>query len=130
MTGIGTVCNLLIRAGVYTDWTLERVHRQFSHPMALGQAMLFMRDEQPVGVVTWAFVSDEVLSDLMKGDRGVAPNEWRCGGNLFFADFVVPYGDTAGVMRQVRSKFRDILGNGVRGHWFRRAKGRAGHVGT
>jgi len=130
MNHLGAVCDLLIRAGVYTDWTLERVHRQFSHPVALGQAMIFRTEGQPVGVVTWAFVSDEVLTDLMKGERGVAPHEWRCGGNLFFADFVAPYGHAPNMMRQVRGKFRDILGKGVRGHWFRRAKGRAGHVGS
>ena len=127
---LGNVCDLLMRAGVYTTWTLERVHRQFSHPMAHGQAIIFAKEDRPVGVVTWAFVSDEVLLELMQGARGVAPHEWRCGENVFFADFIAPYGDAPEMMRKVRGKFRDILGKGVRGHWYRRAKGRAGYVGS
>ena len=71
---LGNVCDLLMRARVYTDWTLERVHRQFSHPMAHGQAIIFAKEDRPVGVVTWAFVSDEVLLELMQGKRGVAPH--------------------------------------------------------
>ena len=127
---IGNVCDLFMRAGVYRDWTLERVHRQFSHPMSHGQAIVFAKKDRPVGVVTWAFVSDEVLLELMQGKRAVAPDEWRCGENLFFEDFVAPYGDAPEMMRKVRTKFRDILGKGVRGHWYRRAKGRAGYAGS
>ena len=126
----GNVCELLMTSGVYNDWTLDRVYRQFANPMSHGQAIIFAKEDRPVGVVTWAFVSDEVLLELMQGKRGVATDEWHCGENLFFADFIAPYGDAPQMMRKVRTKFRDILGSGVRGHWYRREKGRAGYVGS
>tara|TARA_Y100001972_G_scaffold98582_1_gene122064 strand:- start:90 stop:479 length:390 start_codon:yes stop_codon:yes gene_type:complete len=127
---LGALCVFLIARGFYKDWTLERVERQFVPPMSHGQALLFQKDEKLVAAVTWAFVSDKVLMELMQGNRAVRPDEWRCGENVFFADFLVADGHTREVMQRIRAKFKEHLGPGVRGHWYRRAKERPGYVTT
>ena len=127
---LGALCVFLIARGYYKDWTLERVERQFVPPMTHGQALMFQKDEQLVAAVTWAFVNDKVLMELMQGNRAVRPEEWKCGEHVFFADFLVADGHTREVMQRIRAKFKEHLGPGVRGHWYRRANRRPGYVST
>ena len=128
MISFGDLCQFLATSNTYEDWTMARLKRQFIKPMSLKQAMAFQRDGRMVGFATWAFVGDDILLELLRGERAVAPSEWKSGENIFFADFIAPYGDTPWMAMQLRAKFGDELGKGVRAHYYRRERGRAGHV--
>lgn len=128
MISFGNLCEFLATSNTYDDWTMARLKRQFIKPMNLKQAMAFERDGRVVGFTTWAFVGDDILLQLLRGERAVAPNEWKSGENVFFADFIAPYGDTPWMALKLRAKFADDLGKGVRGHYYRRERGKAGHV--
>lgn len=71
-------------------------HRQF----------VLVADEanrEPVGYLTWAYLSDEVASEKRQGcDRMLHPSEWNEGLNLWVMDFVAPQGRGHEVWKSAR----------------------------
>ena len=60
-----------------------------------GQARFFVTDSgSPAALVTWAWLDGDTLTDLQNTGRSLALYEWNCGTNLFFNDWIAPYGTT------------------------------------
>ena len=62
-------------------------------PLALKQCRLFTKAGRPIGLVTWAMLSDEV-AERLKTDpqKRVKPADWRSGERQVIVDVVAPYG--------------------------------------
>lgn len=63
-------------------------------------------DGTPIGFCNWALLSDELLAEALKGEDNLKPADWRSGSNLFFPEFIAPFGHC---MRLVRDLRRNIL---------------------
>jgi cytolysin-activating lysine-acyltransferase len=130
MHKFGDVMWLLAATKEYQHWKFSRLQYIFMPPVNLQQFFLFYEDGLPICFCSYAFVSDDVLAELQTGERSIAPAEWRCGENIFFPDFVAPFGGTKNFMRTIMKRFQDDVGPGVKGHWFRPSNMRTGHAIT
>ena len=128
MSVFGEVCELLAESQTYGHWQMDKVIQTFVPPIAHKQAMVFRNKGKLVALVTWAWVSDQALDELKSGSRRIQLDDWQSGENLFFVDFIAPYGDVPKVMRHVLQRFRNQRKKGLKGHWYRPAKERSGHV--
>jgi len=61
-------------------------------PLALKQFRLFTKDNRPVALATWAFVSETVAKRLEAGAAKLKPGEWKSGERCWIVDLVAPYG--------------------------------------
>ncbi|GGY08134.1 hypothetical protein GCM10007160_39370 [Litchfieldella qijiaojingensis] len=52
----------------------------------------------PAGMVTWAWLSDEVERDIHTTGRALNHDEWSGGDRLFFNDWITPYGNIREVL--------------------------------
>ena len=128
MSVFGEVCELLAESQIYGHWRMDKVIKTFVPPIAHKQALVFRKGGKMVAIVTWAWVSDDALEDLKSGKRRIDLDDWKSGENLFFVDFLAPYGGVSKIMRHVMAHFREKSGKGLEGHWYRPAKERSGHV--
>ncbi|BAQ90358.1 ACP:hemolysin acyltransferase (hemolysin-activating protein) (HlyC) [uncultured Mediterranean phage uvMED] len=126
----GDLCYLLAASGKYNKWTFGKIKHLFLPPIERGQYLMFHNDGKPVAFISYAYVSDELLEDLKSGARWMQPGQWNCGENIFISDFIAPFGNVGGILRQTQTFFRGTHGKGVRGDWYRPAKKRAGYVKT
>jgi len=67
-------------------------------------------------MVTWAWLSDEVRDDIHKSGRVLSKQEWKSGDNLFFNDFVTPYGHLKEVIRDLKNLFPNEIATSLRRH--------------
>lgn len=128
MSEFGEVCELLAASESYGHWQFDKVVQTFLIPVAMNQALIFRRGNDVVGVITYAYVSDEALEDLVSGKRRINIDDWRSGENIFFPDIVAPFGSVREMMRQTQQHFIGLFGKGVKGHWYRPAKERSGNA--
>lgn len=86
--------------------TLASVYAFVGPPAVLGQ-IAFKRDHKsrPLGYVTWAFLTDEVIGQLGRDPlRRLDFPEWNEGVNLFIADIVSLDGDIRGLLQAVQAQ--------------------------
>jgi len=100
-------------------------HRQFSigpyftteilPALRCGQSRFYVNDNGvPTGMVTWARLSDAVEADVLRTGRALGSDEWASGPNLFFNDFIAPYGTKNEIIRDLRNVFPGETGSSVR----------------
>ena len=66
------------------------------------QARFYLTDEGlPTAMVTWAWLSEDVETDIHATGRALAQEEWNCGGRLFFNDWITPYDNIRDVLHDM-----------------------------
>ena len=67
--------------------------------LRIGHARFYVAENGiPTGLVTWAWLSDQAQQEIHETGRAIAENEWQSGKNLFFNDFITPYGNMKEVL--------------------------------
>jgi len=100
-TCVGFALELLSKSEYHRQHSLGDYFRTEILPAyGFGQFRFYVNDQGiPTGLVTWAWLSDEVQAEIHKTGRALQRSEWRSGENLFFNDFVTPYGTMKPVLR-------------------------------
>ena len=85
-------------------------------------------NSKPYGFCTWGWVSDEVLERLQSGNTILEKSDWQSGKNLYFADWVSPFGRTREMVRSMRDFVTNTYGTNVKGQWYRPSKRKKGYA--
>jgi len=114
----------------YNNWRMVALKRFFLQPIERNQYFLIRENGQPLAFFSYAFVGDEAIKELTKGDRSIGADEWNSGSNLFIPDIVSPFGLKASWVKHVRDELGKRYGNNIKGQWLRSLKGRSGYAFT
>lgn len=130
MSKFGDICTLLAKSGTYTHWSLAKIGEAIGYPLSLDQCFVYYREEEPVGVITYAYVSEEALTALMAGERIIRREDWQSGEHLFVPDLIAPFGDVRRMTKHFHKFVKDSHGDGFRCNWYRPALKRTGYAKT
>ena len=99
-TYVGYALELLARSNYHKQHQLGAYFRTEILPAFRNNQVQFYTDKNgaPIGLVTWAWLSSPALKEIHESGRAVAENEWKSGDNLFFNDFITPYGNMKEVL--------------------------------
>lgn len=130
MSKFGDICTLLAKSGTYTHWSLAKIGEAIGYPLSLDQCFVYYREEEPVGVITYAYVSEEALTALMAGERIIRREDWQSGEHLFVPDLIAPFGDVRRMTKHFHKFVKNSHGDGFRCNWYRPALKRTGYAKT
>ncbi len=93
---------------IYRWWNMLDVYTCLIPPVSLGQFRIwFDEEDDPIGFMTWAFMSKEVEDYFLKYDEMPEDIEaWKSGDRLWGMDFVAPFG---GANHYVRDVWKTVL---------------------
>jgi len=123
---VGDVLSLVALSNFHHHWKMHKVKRVFVPPLQIGQFRIWYHDSRPSGFCSWAWVSDEILNKLQNENYLMQPEDWKSGSNLWFAEFVAPYGNTRQMVKDMRRFILNQYGENIKGHWFRPTKKKQG----
>ena len=98
---MGSIAKLHDRDIAYfQNWIVPAIqHRQFG-------LFVTAAGGRPVGMVTWAYLAEDVESRLaLDGNYVLHSSEWKEGRNLWLLDFVAPFGHARSMMRHLAHQF-------------------------
>ncbi|MYF45483.1 MAG: toxin-activating lysine-acyltransferase [Rhodobacteraceae bacterium] len=80
------------------------------------QVRFYLTEEGiPTAMVTWAWLNEGVEKDIHATGRALSHDEWNCGKNLFFNDFVAPYENSKFVINDIKCNvFADYTATSLR----------------
>lgn len=99
---LGEICWLILHSPLHRALSMDSIERLFLVPAQLDQLRMYHRGARPVGLVTWAWLSPAAEAAHLAGERPLAPQEWRSGPQLWYPDFIAPFGDLAAIVRDAR----------------------------
>ena len=106
-------------------YTLAEFHSYGLFPLLYKKARLFYDGDQPIGFVSWAWLTaeeaTEFLSEMWIPDEAVwkRPDIVDDQYQLWGIDFIAPYGHTTKVMRGMMKHSQTVLGQRVPANWRR-----------
>lgn len=105
----------------YSSRDMERV---IVPAMRNNKYMIHEDDEKIDGFMTWAFLFPHQSEGYLNRTRKLKPIDFaRQQGELWFIDFLAPYGNTRQVIRDFQKEFQKRYPDIKFGKMFRRAKG-------
>lgn len=103
-SALGAMAWLMQHADYHRRWSLHAVNVDIVPAIVLGQYRIYHTPEgEPIGFVTWAYVSEDVKDTLIHRRRPMTQADWRSGDLLMFNDFVAPFGHGRWIVNELRS---------------------------
>ena len=94
-------------------YTLVEFNQLFINPVLHNKCVIYYEDNRPIGMVTWAWLSDEEASLFLEEEW--LPDEEtfkrEVGDQLWGMDFITPFGHAMKVMRQFQKLLRHRYGD-------------------
>ncbi len=86
---LSDVLFLALHSEDYKDITITEFYARFIETIKVGNFQLLREKDTnlPITFASWAFVSDEVLEDLLENRRDIKEEEINTGENLLFIEF-------------------------------------------
>ena len=90
--GAGYALELLTRSDYHRQMPVgDLIRSAIVPPLWYGQCRFYLsEDGRPTGMITWAWLSEEVERDVHATGRALTDEEWMSGDRLFFNDWITP----------------------------------------
>ena len=86
---VGSVINLLSSSQYHARFELRNyIEIEIAPSFRSEQIKIFYIEHRPVGFVSWARISKEILDELTSTSRSLRPDEWQCGTIPLINDIV------------------------------------------
>lgn len=101
----GYVLELLARSPYHRPFPFRRYFEvEILPPLQSSQARFYLTPGGiPTGFVSWAFLDEATLDEILSTGRALRAGEWACGENLFFNDFIAPYGTLPEIIKDLKT---------------------------
>ena len=102
---LGSATWLAMQSEFYNNWKLQDLKGHFLPPIELGQCIIFHKGNTPIGFVSWALFDESAEAAWRDKTRLLNLEDWQSGDQLWFIDFIAPFGGVRKMVRAVRNKF-------------------------
>jgi cytolysin-activating lysine-acyltransferase len=106
------VIDLMAQSEIHRRWSVADIQRLIAPPIDLGQAVLLISGDRPVGYASYALLTEEAETGYIDGTRKLQAGDWNAGDRLWWIDAIAPHGHARFLPRQLKSLLRSRgLGN-------------------
>lgn len=130
---LGEVIKLMAVSDIHSKWTVSDIERLVAAPLFGERSLLYYNQDEGelISFVSFAFLNDEQEQHHINRTQKLHPSVFGNkpeDGNLWFIDFIAPFGGVPSLMRHTREWIAEIY-PGVHEARYRRAKtGRVGRI--
>jgi cytolysin-activating lysine-acyltransferase len=90
-------------SGLHSNYPADMLDRRIGPSLPLGQFRYYTdSDGVPVAFCNWVWLSAAVLDEMLATCRDLEPDEFNCGDEPFFYEFLAPFGHCRAVVRDLR----------------------------
>ena len=113
---IGSIAHLMINSPLHRQYKIADLTERFVPSLLHNQFRYYEVDGNPIGFVNWAWLSEEVEQKFLSGTYVLDLDEWQGGDNLWFPEFIAPFGHARLIVKDLRN---NILPKGTPAKSFR-----------
>ncbi|WP_310620050.1 toxin-activating lysine-acyltransferase [Flexibacterium corallicola] len=100
---LGEVTSLLLASKLHCEYHINDIGAVFLPPIHLNQFRIYRDKQTPVGLITWARLTETVEQDYVNGDYILQPQDWNAGDRLWCIDFLAPFGHGKQILKDLRT---------------------------
>ncbi len=100
---IGSITHLMMSSQLHRQYEIVDLADRFVPALIHNQFRYYEINGNPIGFVNWAWLSDEVEKKYSTGEYVLSLDEWNCGKNLWFPEFIAPFGHARLIVKDMRT---------------------------
>ena len=100
---IGSITHLMMCSELHRKYQIIDIAELFLPSLIHNQFRYCEVDGQPLGFVNWAWLTDEIEEKYKTGKYVLKLDEWQGGSNLWFIEFIAPFGHTHLMIKDLRT---------------------------
>lgn len=118
------VLKVLKDSEYHRNYSREDIIRTIVAPIKNKKALGVTEDGELKSILTWAFLNEEQVEGYLNKTRKLRATDFEQDeGELWFIDFIAPYGNVKKIIREYQEEFSPLYPDIQTGKMFRRAKG-------
>jgi len=118
------VLKILNDSEYHQNYSREDIVRTILAPIKNSKALGVSQDGELKSILTWAFLSEEQVEGYLNKTRKLQATDFEQNdGELWFIDFIAPYGNVKKIIREYQYEFSSLYSDIRLGKMFRRTKG-------
>jgi cytolysin-activating lysine-acyltransferase len=102
---IGAITHLMINSPLHRQYKVADIVERFVPALIHNQFRYYEINGDPIGFVNWAWLSNEVEEKFKTGQYVLNLDEWAGGENLWFPEFIAPFGHARLIIKDLRTNF-------------------------
>lgn len=102
MQQLGSISWLMLQSELHYRYTIGDLVDRILPSLLRGQYRYYECNGEPIGFCNWAWLTDDVEAQVLTGDYVLKPDEWACGRQLWFMEFIAPYRHGHFMVRDLR----------------------------
>lgn len=99
---LGAAAMLMMFTDGYRDLSQSDAESRILPALLANQARVFLHGLQPIGMVTWARLSEAAERRFSRDGAFPKPSEWTSGSRLWIVDVIAPFGASRPMLDKVR----------------------------
>jgi cytolysin-activating lysine-acyltransferase len=99
---LGAVTWLMMNSPLHMHYRVKEISERILPSILHNQFRIYEKDGRPIGFMNWALLCDEVEAKYQTGRHELDFLEWNSGQNLWFHEFIAPFGHTKYIVRDLR----------------------------
>lgn len=110
---LGAVTWLMMNSPLHSKYTVQEISERILPSVLHNQFRIYEQNGRPIGFVNWAFLTDEIEENYKTARYELNFSEWVGGPNLWFPEFIAPFGHIKYIVRDLRKNvFPNHTGDG------------------
>lgn len=102
---LGMCLWLLSQSKYHSQWSIQDVDLEIVPALRHTQFRLYFDEQQnPIGLATWAWLSDSAKEKVLNNQGPLTFDEWRSGDHLMFNDYIAPWGHARAILNDLRNQ--------------------------
>tara|TARA_R110002073_G_scaffold721_1_gene5406 strand:- start:2567 stop:2974 length:408 start_codon:yes stop_codon:yes gene_type:complete len=102
---------LMEHSKYHKRWYIEDISRLIRTPILLNQYKLYRKEEKPVCFTSWATLTPDTAHSFNTRTHKLQPEDWNAGKQLWFIDFIAPYGNVIKYVRDLHKVHPNSVGH-------------------
>ncbi len=103
---VGEITFILMASEFHRRYLINDIAKCFMPALHLNQFKIYKnKDGNPVALVTWAYLSEEIEKKHMSGKYSLEINDWKSGDRLWGIDFMAPFGHMKMIKKDLEQGF-------------------------
>ncbi|MFN7415790.1 MAG: toxin-activating lysine-acyltransferase [Dolichospermum sp.] len=100
---IGSITHLMMCSELHRKYPISGIAERFVPSLIHNQFRYYEINGNPIGFVNWAWLTDEIEEKYKTAKYVLNLDEWRGGKNLWFPEFIAPFGHTRFIVKDLRT---------------------------
>ena len=92
---------------IHKELRIGDIDRLLAAPIMLNQYRIWREGSRPVAYASWGYLSDEARERHLARAGLVRARDWDSGAELWFMDFIAPFGNVIKYVRDLHCQFPD-----------------------